>query len=108
MGFGEERVSERDLTVSPSGFAANVGIAFKTPEEFFLGAAAEQIVRHFDPASYIDDASSSPGMQHVTHLGFMCALSPTHLPVPSVQHPEAESNLICQVTSFLHLSPPLF
>jgi hypothetical protein len=86
--------------VSPSGFAANVRITFKTPEEFFLGAAAEQIVRPFDPASYIDDASSSPGM-HVTYLGFLCGLSPTHLlPVPSVQHPEAESNPICQVTCF--------
>ncbi|KAL4930633.1 putative DNA 3'-phosphatase Tpp1 [Aspergillus undulatus] len=35
------------------GFAANAGISFKTPEEFFLDAAPEPVVESFDPSVYL-------------------------------------------------------
>ncbi|KAL2013806.1 hypothetical protein VTN00DRAFT_1331 [Thermoascus crustaceus] len=50
---GDHSCSDRD-------FAANVGIAFKTPEEFFLGAPPEPVSRAFDPALYVSDAPNAP------------------------------------------------
>lgn len=35
------------------GFAMNVGIPFKTPEEFFLDQAAQDVQEAFNPSSYI-------------------------------------------------------
>jgi hypothetical protein len=49
-----------------SDFASNVGITFKTPEEFFLDASPEQVIREFDPASYLDTDPDSAG--NVTRL----------------------------------------
>lgn len=39
---------------SASGFAANVGILFKTPEEFFLGQDPVEASGLFDPKEYIE------------------------------------------------------
>lgn len=41
------------LLTDISGFAANVGIDFKTPEQFFLGAPPEAFEKPFDPALYL-------------------------------------------------------
>ncbi|KAJ9197805.1 hypothetical protein DTO021D3_5436 [Paecilomyces variotii] len=41
-------------------FAANIGITFKTPEEFFLGKSPEPVSRAFDPAVYIKEELSGP------------------------------------------------
>jgi bifunctional polynucleotide phosphatase/kinase len=35
---------------------------FKTPEEFFLGQAAEPATGSFDPMSYMKDNLEEPGM----------------------------------------------
>ena len=37
-------------------FAANVSIAFKTPEEFFLDAEPRPFTRTFEPSAYINNA----------------------------------------------------
>lgn len=42
-------------------FAANVSIKFHTPEEFFLDASPEQVIRQFDPKAYIDVDPDAPG-----------------------------------------------
>jgi bifunctional polynucleotide phosphatase/kinase len=39
-------------------FADNVGITFKTPEEFFLDEAPRPFTRTFDPFGYITEAES--------------------------------------------------
>ncbi|KAL4990536.1 polynucleotide kinase 3 phosphatase-domain-containing protein [Aspergillus falconensis] len=44
-----------DHSAADRGFAANVGITFKTPEEFFLGAAPEPVA--FDPSVYLQPDS---------------------------------------------------
>ncbi|KAF5014794.1 hypothetical protein F66182_14098 [Fusarium sp. NRRL 66182] len=41
-------------------FAANVSIKFHTPEEFFLDASPEQVIRQFDPKAYIDVDTDAP------------------------------------------------
>lgn len=50
-------------------FAANIGITFKTPEEFFLGKSPEPVSRAFDPAVYIKEELSGPSKLHFIHLG---------------------------------------
>lgn len=37
-------------------FAENVGITFKTPEEFFLEESPRPFTRTFDPSGYITEA----------------------------------------------------
>lgn len=34
-------------------FAANVGVQYQTPEEFFLGEKSRAFTRTFDPANYL-------------------------------------------------------
>lgn len=38
-------------------FATNVGIEFKTPEEYFLNDAPQPFVRDFEPSDYLSTAS---------------------------------------------------
>ncbi|KAJ5973898.1 hypothetical protein N7481_011108 [Penicillium waksmanii] len=43
-----------DFAATDHGFAANVGISFKTPEEFFLGQDPVEASGLFDPKEYIE------------------------------------------------------
>ncbi|KAI1337342.1 DNA kinase/phosphatase Pnk1 [Xylariaceae sp. FL0016] len=42
----------KDFSCSDRNFARNVGIGYKTPEEFFLGEAPRDFAREFDLAAY--------------------------------------------------------
>ena len=50
---------KRDHSCSDRDFAANVGIGFKTPEEFFLGEDAKPFTRSFDPKTYLESEMTS-------------------------------------------------
>ena len=41
-------------------FAANVGVDFQTPEEYFLGEPAQSYMRTIDPLLYMDDSVPDP------------------------------------------------
>ncbi|KAK4549749.1 hypothetical protein LTR36_005050 [Oleoguttula mirabilis] len=45
---------KKDHSCSDRDFAANSGIPFHTPEEYFLSEAVKPFTRAFDPAAYID------------------------------------------------------
>ncbi|KAI1506693.1 polynucleotide kinase 3 phosphatase [Biscogniauxia marginata] len=50
---GEKAVAEaKDFSCSDRNFAHNLGIAYQTPEEFFLGEPAREFTREFDLAAY--------------------------------------------------------
>lgn len=48
----QTRFQKRSLTFC-SDLAANIGIAFKTPEEFFKNEAPESFERIFEPLKYL-------------------------------------------------------
>jgi len=42
-------------------WAANVGIGFRTPEEFFLGETPKPMTHRFDPLKYIKSETQTLG-----------------------------------------------
>ncbi|KKZ64652.1 hypothetical protein EMCG_09434 [[Emmonsia] crescens] len=54
---GDAAGREGDHSCVDRDFAANIGIPFKTPEEFFLGEAPKPVSRAFDPTTYISGSS---------------------------------------------------
>ena len=49
-------------------FASNVGITFKTPEEFFLDEAPQAFARDFEPVTYLDEHSSKAADPSKVHF----------------------------------------
>lgn len=45
---------KKDHSSSDRDLASNVGIGFKTPEEFFLNESAKPFTRNFEPSSYLE------------------------------------------------------
>jgi bifunctional polynucleotide phosphatase/kinase len=50
----------KDFSCSDRNFAYNVGIAFKTPDEFFLNEEPRPFFRDFDPATYVGTVVANP------------------------------------------------
>ncbi|KAF2742545.1 DNA kinase/phosphatase Pnk1 [Sporormia fimetaria CBS 119925] len=50
----------KDHSCVDRDFAANVGIPFYTPEEYFLQEEARPFVRPFDPAAYLQEQTAAP------------------------------------------------
>jgi len=61
----------KDFSCSDRNFAYNVGIAFKTPEEFFLNEEPRQFFRDFDPATYVGTNPSGESTVAFTKMNEM-------------------------------------
>lgn len=46
--------TRKDHSCSDRDFAANIGLTFQTPEEYFLGEAVVPFTRSFSPSAYLD------------------------------------------------------
>ncbi|KAI1452274.1 PNK3P-domain-containing protein [Annulohypoxylon moriforme] len=57
--------TSKDFSCSDRNFAHNVGISYKTPEEFFLGEPPREFVRDFDLASYPYPRADAEGDDNV-------------------------------------------
>ncbi|KAJ5367368.1 Polynucleotide kinase 3 phosphatase [Penicillium brevicompactum] len=65
-----------DHSAVDRGIATNMGMPFKTPEEFFLGQAAEPATGVFDPMSYVKGGLEEPAKpfsrKHPVELVIFC------------------------------------
>lgn len=59
-GSGGAAVAAKDFSCSDRDFAHNVGVAYKTPDEYFLGQAPRVFERDFDLARFPYDESAAP------------------------------------------------
>ena len=59
--YRSARPSRTDGLIYGRNFAANVGIQFHTPEEYFLKEAARSFVREFDPKIYLETCKDFTG-----------------------------------------------
>jgi len=57
---GDAAGRKGDFSCSDRDLATNVGILFKTPEEFFLNEDPEPFTREFDPSSYLTTVNAQP------------------------------------------------
>ena len=66
------RGANKDFSSSDRDLAANIGIKYESPEEFFLGEAPRPFARSFDPARYLDRtiAESSTSATDTTPISF--------------------------------------
>ncbi|KAI0008953.1 PNK3P-domain-containing protein [Xylariaceae sp. FL0662B] len=60
-GYGGGGTVPKDFSCSDRNFAHNVGVAYQTPEEFFLGAPPREFSRDFDLAAYPYSESEGEG-----------------------------------------------
>ncbi|MCJ1258884.1 hypothetical protein MMC24_006718 [Lignoscripta atroalba] len=54
---------KEDHSSSDRDFAANVGIDFKTPEEYFLNEATRPFTRTFEPSTYLNATTTSTSVE---------------------------------------------
>ncbi|KAI9848171.1 MAG: hypothetical protein M1837_000845 [Sclerophora amabilis] len=59
-GRANTAAGTKDFACSDRNFAANVGIAFHTPEEYFLHETTQEFSRQFDPVEYLANTSEAP------------------------------------------------
>ncbi|PGH27531.1 polynucleotide kinase 3'-phosphatase [Polytolypa hystricis UAMH7299] len=65
---GDAAGRPNDHSCCDRDFATNIGIPFKTPEEFFFDQPPETIVRAFDPKTYIVTSSDEESQSPLTRL----------------------------------------
>ncbi|KAF2673861.1 polynucleotide kinase 3 phosphatase [Microthyrium microscopicum] len=53
------KVVKADFSCSDRNFAANIGMRFETPEEYFLGEASREFVRTIEPTSFVDGSDEA-------------------------------------------------
>ncbi|EOD43545.1 putative dna kinase phosphatase pnk1 protein [Neofusicoccum parvum UCRNP2] len=58
-GRSGSTTATKDFSCSDRDFAANVGIAFHTPEEYFLGEGPKPFVRDFDPTKFLGEVAGA-------------------------------------------------
>ncbi|MCJ1340552.1 hypothetical protein MMC09_005848 [Bachmanniomyces sp. S44760] len=74
-----------DHSSSDRDFAANVGINFMTPEEYFLNEPSRPFTRSFEPSLHLLNVDDARGLTTSDDLGLMTASKPAvQIDVPSI------------------------